>query len=130
VPRALHLLLAGVLLAATACAHGSRVARAGAGPQPADSVVLNVVNHDVSPVVVFALGETQRYRLGTVDQGSRKQFVVRQPWIFGPAVEFVAEGQDVGGGRFRSGHLFLMPGDILDWDLQTSLVHTRATLRL
>jgi hypothetical protein len=119
-----------VLLAAVACAHRSRAAQSGVGPQPADSVVLNVVNHDVSAVVVFAMGETQRYRLGTVDQGSQKRFVVRQPWIFGAAVEFVAEGQDVGGGRFRSGHLTLMPGDVLDWDVQASLVHTRATLRL
>ncbi len=127
--RLRQVLIAGVVVTGAACAHRQPVAAAGSGPQTADSVVLNVTNHFSEQVVVFAPGPSREYRLGVVDPGSRGHFVMYQPWLYAGSVEFVARAQGAAGGLFRSGHLALMPGDVLDWDVQASLIHTRMTIR-
>ncbi len=117
--HARRVLGAVLLLAAIACAHRRVVVAPRTEPQSADSsVVLKVSNDYTEEVVIFVRGIAQEYRLGTVDPGSDARFVVRQAWLFGADVEFVAETQGAFRARFRSGRLTLMPGDVVQWDIQ------------
>ena len=115
-------LAAGLLVAGAACAHGRTTATGAAAPLPPDTVTVNVTNHLQFSVELHAVSRAHDIRIGIVDPGSTGHFVLREPWLFGPAVEIVT-------GGLRSGYMVLYPGDILDWDLQGTLIHTRAILR-
>ena len=103
-------LIAGLLLAGSACAH--RRTAGSATPQPADSVTVNIINH-VGAMVIYAQGSGHHHRMGTVELGTR-EFVLRFGWLWGRSVEFVSES-----GRFRSGHLDLRPGEVITWEITT-----------
>ena len=65
--------------------------------------------------------------MGTVDPGTTNQFVLRFGWLWGRYVEFVAQSRGVPAAGFRSGHLTLSPGDIVDFVMTT--MSSRATVR-
>ena len=111
-------LMAGLLVAAAACAHGRTSVAGAAAPQPPDTLVVNVTNHGTYQVDLHAISRAHDLRIGIVDPGSTGHFVLREHWLFGPPVEIVA-------GGLRSGFMMLRPGDVLDWDLQGTFIHTR-----
>jgi hypothetical protein len=119
--------IAGLLVAGSACAHKPAAVSDTATPQTADSVVVNITNHAGVPMRIFAKAPLQEYLMGTVDPGGTGQFVLRFGWLWGHYVEFVAEPQDVPAGGFRSGHLNLRPGDVVDFVMTT--MSSRATVR-
>jgi hypothetical protein len=125
--RASWVLIAGLFVAGSACAHRRAAVSDMGGPQPADSVTVNVTNHSGVPMVIFARGSGEDYRMGTVDPGKTSQFVLRFGWLWGRFVEFVAEPRGVPAGGFRSGHFNLNPGDVVDFEMTTG--SSRATLR-
>jgi len=108
--RTWWMLVGGLALFGPACAHRPPGASGASGLQE-DSVTVHVTNHLSSQVVVFATaGPTHSHRMGYVDPGTSKDFVVRFPWLFGRGVQFEANGM-------LSGYLTLTPGDIVDWEL-------------
>ena len=111
-------LAAGLLVAGAACAHGRASATGAAAPQLPDTLVVNVTNHGTFQVELHAVSRAHDLRIGIVDPGSTGHFVLRELWLFGPPVELTA-------GGLRSGFMMLRPGDILDWDLAGTFVHTR-----
>jgi hypothetical protein len=126
--RGLRVLIAGLLVAGSACAPRRTVVSDTGTPQPADSVTVNITNHSGVPMRIFANapGETS-YLMGTVDPGTTSQFVLRFGWLWGRYVEFVAEPRGVPAGGFRSGHLNLRAGDVVDFEMTTG--SSRATVR-
>ena len=70
-PRARPLLLASALIAGVACASDEERRGAPAGP-----VLVEVTNHNVLDVTVFAVGGGQTSRLGTVPTNATQTFEV------------------------------------------------------
>lgn len=125
--RGSWVLVAGLILSGAACAHRRAVSDAGA-PQ-ADSVVVNIVNHSAAPMWLFATAPpVQNYLMGTVEPGATSRFVLHFGWLWGRSVEFIAEPRGVPAESFRSGHLHLRPGDIVDFEMTTGA--SRAAVRL
>lgn len=120
-------ILGALALAGTACVHhrpGTDTA-----DQPALPVLVNVVNHYVMPVDVYAQGSGVSYRMGTVLPGLESRFVVRSALInTGGMVEVVGYPAD----RMRvvrSGSMLLVPGDIVDCEITTHLIISTCIVR-
>jgi hypothetical protein len=120
--------VAVLLAAGSACAHKPAAVSDAATPQSSDSVVVVITNHAGVPMWVAATAPpTQHYLMGTIEPGATSQFVLRFGWLWGHYVEFVAEARGVPAAGFRSGHLNLRPGDIVDFVMTT--MSSRATIR-
>ena len=116
--RGWRVLVPGLLLTGSACAHGG-----GGAPQPADSPVrVEVTNHYSLPMDVYVVGSGINHRMGTVHPGMVGHFVVPQTMIGNGPVEFQA-------GSFRSGPLLLSPGAIVDFVIAEQLFNSTATIR-
>jgi alpha-amylase len=97
--------------------------------QPPDTVLVNVTNHYAVPMEVYAVESGTPYRLGTVNPGIDSQFVLlRATLARGGQVEFVAQATGY-GPRVRSDRIQLSPGDIVDFEIATNLIGSRATVR-
>ena len=118
-------LVAGLLLTGSACAHRTPAVSGASEPQVADSVTVHIANHLADQIVVFARTGPHIYRMGYIDPGSERLFVLRFGWLFGRGAEFVAYPTY---GEIQSGYLTLTSGDIVDWVI--GLGPSRATLRL
>jgi hypothetical protein len=120
-------LLAGLLVAGMACAHGRGGAANAPQAQSADSIVqLNVTSNYTLPMDVYIVGSGIRRRLGTVSPGITSHFVVPKAMIGNGPVEFTAGGAD---STARSGQLLLGLGDIVDFVIANPLFNSRATVR-
>ena len=129
--RGTWLLIAGIVAMLCACAHGRRARPAvpAAEEQTTDSsVVVNVTDHYVLPVEVYAVGSGASYRMGTVLPGLVSTFVLHQAMVGNGTVEFVAIPAD-GARTVRSGELLLKRGDIVDFVIATHLLLSTATVR-
>jgi alpha-amylase len=94
-----------------------------------DSVVVYVSNNYAIPMEVYAAGSGTDYRMGTVNPGIVSRFVLR--WdVLGTnrQVEFVAQASGY-GPRVRTGRIYVSPGDIVDFEISTQLVGSRAVVR-
>lgn len=126
--RGAGILVAGLILTSSACAHGQ-----GAGTEPVrpneagGAVQLYVTNNSGSPMEVYAAGTGTLYRIGTVHPGLDGRFVVRPTMVVNGTVEFVARSGN--GPILRSGRILLVPGDVVDFDLTPSPVTSQATVR-
>jgi hypothetical protein len=122
-------LIAGLMLAACACAHGRRATTAAPEVKPDSStVILVVTNYYVLSVDVYAAASGTSYRMGTVSPGIVSQFKLHQSMLGNGTVEFLAEPAD-GAHTVRSGELLLTPGDIVDFVIANHLLHSTATVR-
>ena len=89
--RGAGILMAGLILTSSACAHGQ-----GAGTEPVrpneagGAVQLYVTNNSGGPMEVYAAGTGTLYRIGTVHPGLEGRFVVRPTMVVNGTVEFVA----------------------------------------
>jgi hypothetical protein len=115
--RGSWLLIAGLLLAGSACAHRRAVVSDAGTPQLADSVIVNILSH-VGDRDIYAQAAGQSFFIGKVRQGTAHQFVLHQGWLWGRSVEFVTE-------QFRSGHFNFSPGDVISWEI--TMESSRAT---
>jgi hypothetical protein len=124
-----RLLVAGLLLASSACALGAGAAGETAGALTAESaVVLNVTNHYNGPMEIYAVGSGTSYRMGTVYPGLSGRYVVRPGMLGGGLVEFLAQSSN-GGPQIRSGQLLLARGNIVDFEVATNPGSSTATIR-
>lgn len=122
-------ILGSLLLAGSACRHGlGSAAEAGTAEVGRSPVQLNVVNRFNGPIEVHALGSGTTYRMGTVLPGQTSRFLLRPIMIASGPVEFVVY---TGNGRppVRSDRLLLGPGQIVDFDVASSLMNSSATIR-
>lgn len=127
--RTWWVLIAGLLLAGSACGHRPGAAADGDATRPAYSAVRVIVtNHYEIPMEIFATGSGMNHRLGLVDPGITRSFVVPRALVGYGRMEFLAQPSGV-GPTVRSGDLTLSPGDIVDFEITTHLFDSRATVR-
>ena len=127
--RSWRFLVVGLLVAGSACAANRRAAPDAGGPEAAERPVrVHVVNNynEAMEVVVVGAGITQR--LGLVAAGLSGDFVVPRAIVGGGKAEFRA--QPSGYGQIvRSDELVIRPGNVVDFEIATNLIGTRANVR-
>jgi hypothetical protein len=122
-------LIAGVLLTATACGYGSGTIRDTRRVQDIEGAVhLNVTNRSNGPMEIYAAGRGASYRIGTVLPGLTGHFIVRPTMVANGPVEFAARS-DNRSQWIRSGQFLLVPGNVVDFELATTLEFSVATVR-
>ena len=124
------IVIAGVLLAISACAYGTGGPRSAPrrAQDPDGAVWLNVTNYSNGPMEIYAAGRGTSYRIGTVLPGLTSHFVVRPTMIVNGPVEFGARA-DGRSPLYRSGPLLLVPGNVVDFQLTASPTSSTATVR-
>ncbi|HVH66905.1 MAG TPA: hypothetical protein VM716_03480 [Gemmatimonadales bacterium] len=92
-------------------------------------VTVNVTNNSQSAMEIYAAGGGTSYRMGTVAPGIARRFELRPGMIAsGGQIHFVAQASGA-GPRVQSEQLTLSPGDVVDFEITTNLVGSRATVR-
>jgi len=126
--RGMGILVAGLVVVSSACAYGVGSAADQRRPlDPDGGVYVNVANRSGSPMEIYAAGSGTVYRMGTVYPGLASRLVVRPGMIVNGPVEFRAlSGNAV---AFRSGRILLVPGDVVDLQLEDQAVISTATVR-
>lgn len=124
--RGLWILVAGLLLTASACAPAGGAASdaALAARRP---VVVNVTNHYNAPMEIYAVGSGTSYRMGTVFAGLASQFVLRQAMVGKGPVEFVARAD--GARPVRSDRILVPAGVVVDFEIGTQLLLSTVIVR-
>jgi len=98
-------------------------------PLPNDSVVVYVQNDYALSMDAYVVGSGTSYRMGTVSPGIVSRFVLRRDMLSTDHIlEFVAQATGY-GPQARSGQLEVLPGDTVDFLIETNLIGTRATVR-
>lgn len=121
------LYLAALIASASGCTHHPRPA-AELEPRRAP-VTVAVINNYQSSMEIYVVGAGTSYRLGSVAPGVPRQFVLRRDIISaGGHVYFFAQATGA-GPRVQSEDLFLTPGDVVDFEITTNLIGSRATVR-
>jgi hypothetical protein len=122
-------MIAGVLLTATACLYGSGTIPDTRRAQDIEGAVhLNVTNRSNGPMEIYAAGRGTSYRLGTVLPGLTSHFIVRPTMIVNGPVEIAARS-DNRSPWIRSGQFLLRPGNVVDFELETTSGLSVATVR-
>jgi len=122
--RGTMVLMAGLVLAASACAH-----RGGTQAPLMPAVRVHVVNHYELSMEVYASVGTVNHRLGLVSPGIARDFFLPQALIGQGPIEFYA--QPSGSTQtVRGGQVNVSPGDILDFEITTQLIDSRVTVRM
>jgi hypothetical protein len=119
------ILMAGVLVTGSACAH--RGGAAGGAPPPATAAVrLEVTNDNSLPMEVYVVGAGVSRRLGLVSPGMVGRFVIPQGMLGDGPIEVEARG---GAEVIRSGQLLLAAGQVVDFKVGTRQMNSTATVR-
>lgn len=122
--RTARMLIAGLIVTGSACAHAG-TATNGSQPQP---VRVNVTNHYALQVDVYAEAGGTSYRMGSVSPGFDSRFVLRRAVLaLGPVV-LVARPRG-GEAPVRSGRLLLAPGDVVQFEITSTLINSTVNVR-
>lgn len=129
-PGGLRLVIAALIMLTTFECHGRGPAADPGQLQPdAVPVTVNVTNNSQSAMEIYAVGGGTSYRLGTVAPGVPRTFELRPGMIAsGGQVQLVAQATGA-GPRVQSDQLTLRPGDVVDFEITTNLIGSRATIR-
>ena len=126
----LQFALAALFVTTSACAH-----RRGSATDPeqlrphAARVSVNVTNNSQSAMEIFVLGNGTSYHMGTVAPGVPRSFAVPPGMVAaGGHVQFLAQASGA-GPRVQSDEVMVTPGDVVDFEITTNLVGSRATVR-
>jgi hypothetical protein len=88
---------------------------------PADSVSLQVANHNWSDVVIYVLRDGQPSRIGIATAASSASFVLPRRML-GQAGEIRLWGRPIGGrGDAFTETVVVQPGQWVEWTLETDL---------
>jgi alpha-amylase len=100
-------------------------------PRPEnDTVVVYVQDNYALQMDIFAVAAGTTYRLGVVDPGIESRFVLRHDLLAtNRQVTFIAQATAV-GPHFVADPIYVSPGDIIDFTLETNLIGSRAVVRL
>lgn len=128
--RGSWVLIAGLLLTASSCAQRRGSAADAGATQPTEgSVRVHVTNHYKLSMEVYALGSGITQRLGLVSPGIDRDFMLPEPLVNSRSVEFLAQPSGT-GPTVRTGEIRFEPGDVVDFEIATNLLLSRATVRL
>jgi hypothetical protein len=122
--------IAALFMTTSACAHRAGPA-ADPGPLRPDTapVSVNVTNNSQSAMEIFAVGGGTSYHMGTVAPGIPRRFELRPGMIAaGGHVQLLAQASGA-GPRVQSDDVMVAPGDVVDFEITTNLVGSRATVR-
>jgi hypothetical protein len=122
--RTTWMLIAGLIVLGSACAHRGTSANANQ-PLP---VHVHVVNNFALQVDVYAVAGGTSYLMGTVSPGIDSRFVLREAVLALGPVELVARPRG-GEPPFRSGRLLLSPGDEVDLEITSTLINSTVNVR-
>jgi hypothetical protein len=125
--RGLRVLALGLLVSGSACAQHSGAA--AGGPKPAASVRVYVINHYKTEMEIYATGSGTAQRLGLVAPGLEREFELPQALVGGGMVMFRAQPSGF-GPMFESEEVRIRPGDVVDFQIATNLIGSRATVRM
>jgi hypothetical protein len=123
------IVIAGLLLASAACAHGRRTATdAGEPIDAAQGVRVHVTNHYKTEMEIYATGSGTTQRLGLVAPGLEREFALPRVIVLAGSVTFTAHASGH-GPLVQSDELRVSPGDIVDFDIATNLIGSQASVR-
>jgi alpha-amylase len=98
--------------------------------EPNDTVVVFVTDNYALPMDVYAIAAGTTHRLGTVNPGIVSRFVLRPDLMASDRqVSFVAQASGI-GPRYVTDPIWVSPGDVLDFVIETNLIGSRVTPRL
>lgn len=127
--RDLRVIALGLLVAITACAHHAAAAGSDDAPKPGiASVRVSVTNHYKTEMEIYVTGSGTAHRLGLVAAGLEREFELPQVVAVGGSVTFRAQPSGF-GPLFESEEVRIRPGDIVDFQIATNLMGSRATVR-
>jgi len=121
--RASRIMVSGLMVLATGCAH--RGATVG-GTRPL-RVRVHVINHYALQIDVFAEAAGTSYQMGTVSLGIDSRFVLRPSLLSLGPVQFVAVPRDA-ARPFRTPSLQLIPGDSVTLEITSTLFNSTVTV--
>ncbi len=125
-----RVLIVGLLAAGSACARSRGAATDSGGPQPTERPVrVHVINHYKEAMEILVTGAGTTQRLGLVAVGIERDFVLPQTLVGSGSVAFVAQPSGF-GSIVRSDEVRIRPGDVVDFEIATNLIGSRATVRL
>jgi len=125
----LQFALAAVLVTASACAHRSTAPDPDQPRPHAARVSVNVTNNSQSAMEIFVVGNGTSHRIGTVAPGVPRTFDLPPGIVAADGhVRLVAQASGA-GPRVQSDEVVVTPGDVVDFEIMTNLVGSRATVR-
>jgi len=78
---------------------------------------------------IFVLGNGTSHHLGTVAPGVPRRFELRPGMVAaGGHVQFLAQASGA-GPRVSTDEVIVAPGDVVDFEITTNLIGSRATVR-
>jgi hypothetical protein len=97
-------------------------------PQAAP-VSVNVTNNSQSAMEIFVVGNGTSYHMGSVAPGIPRSFELPPGMVAaGGHVRFLAQASGA-GPRVSTDEVMVVPGDVVDFEIATNLVGSRATVR-
>ena len=99
------------------------------GQTPASEVRVYVTNRYEISLEIYVAGNGAQHRLGLVNPGQQRMFLVPRALVGMGSVEFQATPTGY-GPTIRSEELELRPGHVVDFEITTNLIGSRATIRL
>ena len=125
----LQFALAALLVTASACAHRSTTPDPEQPRPHAARVSVNVTNNSQSAMEIFVLGNGTSHHMGTVAPGVPRTFELPPGMVAADGhVQFVAQPSGA-GPRVQPDEVMVRPGDVVDFEIMTNLVGSRATVR-
>jgi len=92
-----------------------------------EAIRIDVTNHYTLPMEIYALGSGISYRLGIVEPGMARHFVV--PHALVGRMEFEARVGQNHPDVARSGELVVMPGHVVEFVINNPLFSSTALIR-
>jgi len=94
-----------------------------------DTVVVYVTNDWDLPMEVYAYGANTSYRMGTVNPGIPSRFVLRSDVMSTDRmIQFVAHATAY-GRQAAAEPILITPGDVIDFEITSTLIGTHAAVR-
>ena len=126
----LQFAIAALLVTTFGCGHRRETAAAPEQLQPhAARVSVNVTNNSQSAMEIFVVGNGTSYHMGTVAPGIPRSFELPPGMLAaGGHVQFLAQASGA-GPRVQPDEVVVAPGDVVDFEITTNLVGSRATVR-
>jgi hypothetical protein len=126
--RGLRFAIAALFVTTAACRHGAAADAGDMQPHVAP-VSVNVTNNSQSSMEIFVIGGGTTYRIGSVAPGIPRRFELRPAMLAaGGHVQFMAQASGA-GPRVQTDEVIVSPGDEVDFEITTSLVGSRATVK-
>ena len=118
---------AALAVAAVACTHGTTTSQAATPTKEAGQVRVEVTNHYSLSAEIYAAASGIQQRLGTVNPGTSRTFVMPPNMVGGGPVTIRAEITNE--SPVISDGLQLVAGDVVEFEIATHLMGSRARIR-